>query len=53
MLDWCSCNVIWWSCGRLERASRLGTHGGAGGDFGSVIVRAFLKSRRWFGQTVI
>ena len=29
----------------------LGTHGGAGGDFGSVIVRVF-KSRRWFGQTV-
>ena len=52
LLDWCSCDVIWWSCGRLERANRLGTHGGAGGDFGSVIVRVF-KGRRWFGQTVI
>ena len=31
--------------------NRLGTHGGAGGDFGAVIVRVF-KSRRWFGQTV-
>ena len=45
-LDWCGCDVIWWSC------DRLGTHGGAGGDFGSVIFRVF-KSRRWFGQTVI
>ena len=46
LLDWCSCDVIWWSCGRLERANRLGTHGGACGDFGLVIVRVF-KSRRW------
>ena len=44
LLDWCSSDVIYWSCGRLERANGLGTHGGAGGDFGSVIVR--VKSRR-------
>ena len=40
-----------WSCGSLGRANRLGTDGGAGGDFRSVIVRAV--SRRWFEQTVI
>ena len=41
------------SCGRLGGggANRLGTDGGAGGDFGSMIVRAV--SRRWFEQTVI
>ena len=43
------CDVIGWSCGRLERANWLGTHGGAGGDFGSVVVRVF-NSRIWFGQ---
>ena len=46
LLDWCICNVIGWSCGRLAR-----TDSGADGDFGSVIVR--IVSRRWFGQIVI
>ena len=35
LLDWCICDVIWWSCDRLGRASKLVT---AGGGFGSVIV---------------
>ena len=34
--DWCICDVIGWSCGRLERAKRRVT---TGGDYGSVIVR--------------
>ena len=51
LLDWCICDVMWWCCGTLERANRLGMDGGAGGDFGLVIVR--VLSRRWFGQSVI
>ena len=37
LLDWRICDV--WSYGRLVSANRLGTDDGAGGDFGSVIVR--------------
>ena len=36
--------------GRFGRTNRL-TDGGAGGCFGSVIVR--VVSRRWIGQTVV
>ena len=44
LLDWCICDVIGWSCGRLGfglgRASKLVT---AGGGFGSVIVRVVSR----------
>ena len=40
LLDWCICDVIGWSCGRLRRANRLVT---AGGGFGSVIVRVVSR----------
>ena len=32
LLIWFSCDVFGWSCGRLERANRQGTHRGAAGD---------------------
>ena len=45
LLDRCSLDGIGWSCGRLGRANRLGTDGGAGDDCQST-----LQTVMWVGD---